>query len=297
MLAAACWGSGTVLSRVAVDDVAPLVLLPLQLATSLAFLILAMRRRGEPVAFLTRPRALGALGILNPGLAYALGLLGLAQLSASVAVVIWATEPALVALLALPIHGERLRPSVVALSAVAIGGIVILAGDPAAGGTAVGIAFVAAAVLGCAIYTVATRRWLPDAPATLGVVVAQQAAALAFALVVVGLAAVLAPGFLAAPGTGTGVGSAAPTATLVGSVVASGLVYYGLAYWLYLDGLRRVPASLAATAFYLIPVFGSRRPMPSVSGSSRGPGPGRRSCSSPSRPSVGSHDPAARTTA
>jgi drug/metabolite transporter (DMT)-like permease len=40
------------------------------------------------------------------------------------------------------------------------------------------------------------------------------------------------------------------------STIASGLIYYGLAYWLYLTGLRRVPASMAAVSFYLIPVFG-----------------------------------------
>ena len=33
-------------------------------------------------------------------------------------------------------------------------------------------------------------------------------------------------------------------------------MYYGLAYWLYLTGLRSVPASIAAASFYLIPIFG-----------------------------------------
>jgi drug/metabolite transporter (DMT)-like permease len=41
-----------------------------------------------------------------------------------------------------------------------------------------------------------------------------------------------------------------------GSAIASGVLYYGLAYWLYLTGLRNVPASIAAASFYLIPVFG-----------------------------------------
>ena len=38
--------------------------------------------------------------------------------------------------------------------------------------------------------------------------------------------------------------------------VASGVLYYAAAYWLYLTALRRAPASLAAVSFYLIPVFG-----------------------------------------
>ena len=40
------------------------------------------------------------------------------------------------------------------------------------------------------------------------------------------------------------------------SAVASGVLYYAAAYWFYLTALRRVPASLAATSFYLIPIFG-----------------------------------------
>ena len=34
------------------------------------------------------------------------------------------------------------------------------------------------------------------------------------------------------------------------------MLYYAAAYWFYLSALRSVSASLAATAFYLIPVFG-----------------------------------------
>jgi drug/metabolite transporter (DMT)-like permease len=49
--------------------------------------------------------------------------------------------------------------------------------------------------------------------------------------------------------------SGVSTAALV-SAVGSGLLYYAAAYWFYLSALRRVPASLAATSFYLIPVFG-----------------------------------------
>jgi drug/metabolite transporter (DMT)-like permease len=40
------------------------------------------------------------------------------------------------------------------------------------------------------------------------------------------------------------------------SAVASGIVYYALAYVFYIGALRRVPAARAASAFYLIPVFG-----------------------------------------
>jgi drug/metabolite transporter (DMT)-like permease len=81
---------------------------------------------------------------------------------------------------------------------------------------------------------------------TLGVVAAQQAWALGFSLLVVAAAAA----------TGIAVAPAGVSAGGLASTITSGLIYYGLAYWLYLSGLRAVPASIAAVSFYLIPVFG-----------------------------------------
>jgi drug/metabolite transporter (DMT)-like permease len=40
------------------------------------------------------------------------------------------------------------------------------------------------------------------------------------------------------------------------SAVGSGVLYYAGAYWLYLNALRRVPASVAGASFYLIPIVG-----------------------------------------
>ena len=254
VLAALCWGSGTVLSKQAVGVVAPVLLLAIQLAVSVAFLAVVARLRGEPVRLVTEPRLLGALGFLNPGLAYALGLIALTQVSASVVVIVWAIEPAVIAVLAWRFLGERLSPAAGLLTVVAVGGVALLAGDPGSGTTWIGVVLTAIGVLCCAAYSVAARRWLPEEPGaeggTLTVVIAQQVAALALAMglvVVVGLAGGFGPG---SPAIGTADGGA------IASVISSGLVYYGLAYWFYLAGLRRLPASIAATSFYLIPVFG-----------------------------------------
>ena len=53
-------------------------------------------------------------------------------------------------------------------------------------------------------------------------------------------------------------GTSATAITPLGlaSAIASGVLYYAAAYWFYLSALRTVPASLAASSFYLIPVFG-----------------------------------------
>ena len=76
VLAATCWGVGTVISKAALDEVPPLTLLPIQLAASLAILGVLMRRQGISFRSEGSP-LLGRLGLLNPGAAYALSLLGL----------------------------------------------------------------------------------------------------------------------------------------------------------------------------------------------------------------------------
>lgn len=74
-LAAACWGLGTVVSKRAVAEFPPLTLLAVQLAASLAVLVVLMRAGRQSLR--GSPPILARLGILNPGIAYALGLVGL----------------------------------------------------------------------------------------------------------------------------------------------------------------------------------------------------------------------------
>jgi drug/metabolite transporter (DMT)-like permease len=246
VLAAACWGIGTVVSKQAVAEFPPLTLLPLQLAVSAGFVLLVALRRGERPVLRGPGSRIARLGLLNPGLAYALSLGGLALISASLSVLLWALEPVLILVLAMLVLRERPGAALVALSAAAVLGLGLVIYDPSAAGALPGVALTVAGVACCAVYTVATRRWLPGADSTLGVVAAQQVYALGFALVLVAGAALA--GLAAAP--------AAVSAGGILSVVASGLLYYGLAYWLYLGALRAVPASVAAVSFYLIPVFG-----------------------------------------
>jgi drug/metabolite transporter (DMT)-like permease len=82
---------------------------------------------------------------------------------------------------------------------------------------------------------------------SLTVVLAQQAAALGFAIVlatVVGLAG----------GVGWDLGGLGTGDWL--AAAASGVLYYGLGFWFFVTGLRQVPASYAGAFLPLIPVFG-----------------------------------------
>jgi drug/metabolite transporter (DMT)-like permease len=243
-LAAAAWGLGTVISKRALAEIPPLTLLPIQLAASLAVLALLMRRRG--MSLRGSPPILGRLGILNPGLAYALGLLGLGSITASLAVLLWAVEPLMILVLAIWLLRERVAPIVGALSVVAVAGLVLLVYDPGTNGQWGGVALTLAGVACCATYTIVARRWIAASDSTAQVVFAQQAHALVFALIVVALV-----GVLGGPVRPTGI-----SAIGLLSALASGVLYYAAAYWLYLTALRGAPASLAAISFYLIPVFG-----------------------------------------
>jgi drug/metabolite transporter (DMT)-like permease len=246
ILAAACWGAGTAVSKQAVAELPPLTLLALQLAISVTFLAVVTRARRERLPRGREGRILGRLGLLNPGLAYALSLIGLTQISASLAVLLWAGEPILILALAALVLGERVGLGLVAASVVAIVGLVLVVVDPSASGSLAGIALTVAGVVACAVYTVAARRWLLGADSTFGIVLAQQLHALGLAVVVVVAVALI--GGTVAPERLTMAGLA--------SAVVSGLLYYGFAYSLYISALRSVRASVAAASFYLIPVFG-----------------------------------------
>jgi drug/metabolite transporter (DMT)-like permease len=244
--AAACWGTGTVVSKQVVDDVAPLTLLPAQLAASCAFLLVIALVRREPFAWTPPVRRLAALGMLNPGIAYALGLIGLTTITASMSVLLWALEPVVIMLLAALVLREHIPLGLAAGVAVAIAGVLLVVYQPGATGDPVGITLPLVSIGFCAQYSVLTRRLLLD-DSSLNVVLAQQAAALVFA---VALATVVE----LAGGAGWDLGDHG--AGVWSSAAASGVLYYGAGFWFFVTGLRRVPASVAGSFLPLIPVFG-----------------------------------------
>jgi len=245
-LAAASWGLGTVVSKRAVDEIPPITLLSIQLAASVLALSLLLRWRRVAIRHRSVPPALARLGLLNPGVAYALSLLGLAHITASLSVLLWAAEPILILLLAAVLLRERVGPSFLALSGVAIVGMLLVLYQPGTSGSLVGIALTLAGVAACAVYTVTSRRWIVAVDDTASLVVMQQAFALGLAIAVTAA--------LAAAGEPVIATAVSPFGWL--TALGSGILYYGGAYWFYLSALRRLPASAAAASFYLIPVFG-----------------------------------------
>ncbi len=188
--AAACWGLGTVVSKQVVDDVAPLTLLPIQLAASSVLLLVVTAVRREPIALTPPVRKLAVLGVLNPGAAYALGLVGLTTITASMYVLIWATEPVVILVLAALVLRERISLRLAVLVSVAVAGVLLVVYQPGVSGDLAGILLTTTSVGFCGLYTVLTRRLLLD-DASLTVVIAQQAAALVFAVLLASVAELL----------------------------------------------------------------------------------------------------------
>lgn len=244
--AAACWGAGTVVTKQVLGDVPPLTLLPLQLVASCLFLLAAIRVGRVRIRWSTETARLTVLGVLNPGIAYALGLLGLTSITASMSVLLWAVEPVLILLLAAAVLREQVPAARAAAIGIAVFGVLLIVYQPGAAGAAIGILLTLAGVAACASYTVLTRRLLID-DASLPVVLLQQAAALTFAALLTALAQMFGWQAWSTHGMSTATWLAA---------AGSGVLYYGLAFWLYLAGLRHVPATVAGAFLPLIPVFG-----------------------------------------
>ena len=161
------------------------------------------------------------------------------------AVLLWATEPILIMLLAVFVLRERVAPATKVAVALALVGALLVIYRPGASGDAVGILLTVGAVTACACYTVLTRRLLLD-DSSLAVVLVQQLAALTFAVVVAAIFWAIGTADLGLP---------ADSATWA-LAATSGMLYYGLAFWFFVGGLRGVPASIAGSFLPLIPVFG-----------------------------------------
>ncbi|MGD9997245.1 MAG: DMT family transporter [Ilumatobacteraceae bacterium] len=243
--AAACWGTATAISKRAVDEIAPLALLPVQLAVSVGVLLVAALVTRDRQLPLQHRGRLAWLGVLNPGLAYALSLAGLSRITASASALLWATEPVLILLLAWCVLRQRPTGAILSCAAAALVGVLLVVARPGVAIGATGVALTLAGVGACAVYTVASSRYLGMSSTTI-VVLLQQAAAFAFSLV-------LLAGAVAFDRVGA-LDQVSATAWV--SALTSGALYYGVAFWFYLRGLRTCSPTIAGLFINLVPVFG-----------------------------------------
>lgn len=242
---AACWGFATVMSRDLLNSMAPLTLLVIQLAGSVTLLLLLaaadlprhIKRRNIGLA--------AALGILEPGLAYAVGLAGLAWTTAGEASVISASEPILIVLMSWLLFRHRPSKRFLVCIALAVAGVLMITGSSYAEmgrSQLLGNLLIVLATLFAATYVVLSARIANDFPP----------ATLALSQHIVGLGFALLLHLLMADADSV---SNLPLHTIAYAAL-SGVVQYALAFWFYLFALRSFAASSAGLGLTLVPVFG-----------------------------------------
>jgi drug/metabolite transporter (DMT)-like permease len=128
VLAAACWGFATVMSKDVLTYFAPLNLIVIQLTASTVFLwtALAAKRARIPLNHSIFGSAL--LGLLSPGLADTISLIGLSMTTASMSTLIWDFQPIVILVLAFLVLRERITRPLGAFSFLATLGVVLVAG-------------------------------------------------------------------------------------------------------------------------------------------------------------------------
>lgn len=249
-LAALCWGVATVMSKSILDSFSPVFLLVIQLVASVVLLwvIILIRPLPIPRLALTDVAKFASLGLLEPGLAYLLGLIGLADTTASSATLIQATEAIMIIVVSALLFRERATFQFMLFSVVAVGGLIIALGVFSAddsGSRFVGDALIFVGTMAAALYVVLSGRFATKID-PLYIVAWQQTVALGFALLLLPVEWILHPQTQAI----------ATSFSVWLLAVLSGIVQYALAFSLYISALRTISANYAGSFLNLTPLFG-----------------------------------------
>lgn len=166
MLACLSWAFGSVLTKAVLSHAEPLDVLSGQLTASVIGLwTISLASRSE---IRLDDWRVGLPGVLQPGLAYGLSTVALAQVPASLEAMIFTIETPLILLLAWAMLGERPTRLLMALALVAFAGVIILSWrdeiDVAAGHGFAVIQIVLGAGF-AALYSVVIRRMSSDVDA------------------------------------------------------------------------------------------------------------------------------------
>ena len=243
MAASALWGGAISGTKFALRGFDPISLLSVELvaATGALWAVLLIRGYRPPRSWCLPV----LLGILEPALAYLADTFGLSRTSAANGAIISGLESALVVALAALLLGEAISRAAVIAVALALAGLVVLAGGGAAHGGAVGDLWVAGGALSASAYTVVVKRF-DDGSDVLSLTTWQFTAATAV--------------ILAVATTGWMDHSERPPLDAPGrywiAAVLVGLAGFALSFFLYNVAIAQVDAGWAAVVLNLIPVFG-----------------------------------------
>ncbi len=248
VLAAACWGSATVTVKLAGEGMpsALITVIELTIAVVVLWIAVLVHRSRTPGLALPRPTwGLFLLGLLEPGIAFALINLGITMSSAATASLIVGLQSGFIIVIATIFFG--LRPSKIAWVALAIGlvGVVLVTGGKPEPSSLIGDVLVFLGMLAAAGAVVTASRVALHTDATtmtawqftFGWILVTPAS-----IVLWQLGAIHVPSSIAAK--------------YWAAAIFTGLIGSALAFLIYNWALGRVSVGIAAMAINLIPVFG-----------------------------------------
>jgi drug/metabolite transporter (DMT)-like permease len=240
---AAIWGASFIFMRVISPVLGPLWTTEARLLIGAAALLVWFAFTGLDAQWRRHIPYYAAVGVLGTGLPFALFAFAALQLPGSTMSILNTTAPIFALLLGAMAGWERF--TVRRLAGVALGALGVWLVTPAAQGEQGGASFLwAVAACLCASFlfavtTLVVRRWGSGVPATGAALGAQVCAA----VVLLPLLPLWTP-------------AAAPSALVLGNVVALGLLGGALAYILYFRLVADIGAANTQTVSLLIPAFG-----------------------------------------
>ena len=249
--AAGTWGLTGVLSKYLLGTTAPMIIVLIQLSSSMLVSWVIVTIKFEEVEISGKFLVASALGVLHPGLSTTLGIVGLAHLDASISSTIWALEAAMTMVLASMMLAEKLKAIQIVLAVVSVGGVFFttMNGDQTRDlvESLYGAFLVLIAVASCALYAVFSRQISKDSTAEPLLLVAGQQT--------IGLLVSLAmfPFHWSAERLGD-LNAMSIDIWLICAL--SGILAFLVAMGLFLAALRYLSAGFASSFLILTPVFG-----------------------------------------
>jgi drug/metabolite transporter (DMT)-like permease len=234
----AIWGASFLFVRIVAPALGPIATADSRMLVAGIALAAWLRLIGFDPQWRRWGRHYAAAGMINTGAPFILYAYAALHITAGEMAVLNATSPMWGAVMGAAFLGQRLTARTVAGLALGIIGVALIT-RPAGNGAslaALGAGLAAAACYG--FIGVYLRRWAPEAPAK-GLAAGTQLLA---GLIVLPLVALWPP-------------VAAPSAFVIGCVIALGLVCGAVAYVLYFRLIADVGATGALTVTYLIPFF------------------------------------------
>ncbi|MFN5955697.1 MAG: DMT family transporter [Dolichospermum sp.] len=246
--AAASWGFSTVMTKGLLEYIPPLTLLVIQLISSNVFLWVIIWLRKIPIPPARRGIKLGLPGLLQPGIANTLGIIGLSLTDASVESLIWSTETILIIVFAWLLLGEKVSFIVSVFSFIAFFGVCLVTvnfNSTVNGSSSVlGNLLIVVATFCATLYTIIIRRLVVNLDSLILVALNQSVGLVGVSLV--WLFSQLMSSNTELKDISFGIWTLA---------VISGITLHGLPFWLHTFVLKNVQASFASLFITLIPVF------------------------------------------